>query len=231
MARTVAECETMLAVCRRAGVPLFVAYYRRALPKFLQVKSLLAAGAVGRPLHVIVRYRCPPRAADLDRVAPPWRVQPEQAGPGGYFIDMASHQLDLLDWLLGPLRHAAGAARNTGGIYAAEDTVAGHFTLGHGVPGAGAWCFVTDPTAACDETEIIGDAGIIRYSTFDDTPVRLAAGGREEAFAHPFPAHVQQPLIASIVAELRGEGTCASTGESALRTNRAAAALLGAVEL
>ncbi|MEI6861685.1 MAG: Gfo/Idh/MocA family oxidoreductase [Verrucomicrobiota bacterium] len=231
MARNVAECEEMIAVCRRAGVPLFVAYYRRALPKYLRVKALLDGGSVGRPLHVTVRYRCAPRPADLNPTTPPWRVQPEHAGPGGYFMDMASHQLDLLDWLFGPVRHAAGAARQTGAVYAATDTVTGHFTLGGGVAGVGAWCFVTDPAAACDETEIVGDAGILRYSTFDDAPVRLTAGARSEKFAHPFPEHVQQPLIASVVAALRGEGICPSTGDSALRTNRAVTALLGAMEV
>ena len=36
MARTHAECQAMIAICREAGVPLYVAYYRRALPRFLK---------------------------------------------------------------------------------------------------------------------------------------------------------------------------------------------------
>jgi predicted dehydrogenase len=177
-----------------------------------------------------VRFRCPPRAADHNRAALPWRVQPELAGPGGYFMDLAPHQLDLLDWFFGPVRHAAGAAHNLGGLYPAADTVAGHFTLASGVTGAGSWCFVADADAACDETEILGEAGTIRHSTFDEAPVRLVTRGRTEEFAHPFPAHVQQPLIETVVAALLGTGECPSTGESALRTNRVVAALLGAVE-
>ena len=38
MARSVAECRRMRQACREAGVPLFVAYYRRALPRFLKAK-------------------------------------------------------------------------------------------------------------------------------------------------------------------------------------------------
>ena len=227
MARNVAECEEMVAVCRRAGVPLFVAYYRRAMAKFVRVKTLLDAGAVGRPLNVCLRLRCAPRAEDFNRQSPPWRVVPEVAGPGGYFMDVAPHQLDLLDHFLGPVRSASGVAANVGGLYAADDSVAGHLTFAGGATGAGAWCFVVDPTAVCDETEIAGDAGVIRYATFDDSPVRLAARGRTEEFAHPFPAHVQQPMIENVVAALRGQAEPLSTGESALRTNRVLASLLG----
>jgi predicted dehydrogenase len=43
MARTFAECQEMLEACKRANVPLFVAYYRRCLPQFVYVKQLLEA--------------------------------------------------------------------------------------------------------------------------------------------------------------------------------------------
>lgn len=227
MARSVAECEEMVAVCRQAGVPLLVGYYRRAMAKFVRVKQLLDAGAVGRPLQVALRLRCAPRPEDYNRQSPPWRVVPAIAGPGGYFMDVAPHQLDLLDYFLGPVSRASGVAANVGGLYAAADSVAGHLTFAGGVTGAGAWCFVADPTAVCDETEIAGDAGLIRYSTFDDSPVRLVTRDRTEEFVHPFTFHVQQPMIENVVAALRGVAAPLSTGDSALNTNRVLAWLLG----
>src|SRR5690625_1222950 len=39
MARTAAECEQMLSASRRSGLPVFVAYYRRAMPRFVKVKE------------------------------------------------------------------------------------------------------------------------------------------------------------------------------------------------
>lgn len=39
MARTYAECQDMIQACEKAKVPLYVAYYRRALPHFLKIKS------------------------------------------------------------------------------------------------------------------------------------------------------------------------------------------------
>jgi predicted dehydrogenase len=38
----------MIQVCRNNDVPLFVAYYRRALPRFVKIKSLLEEGAIGK---------------------------------------------------------------------------------------------------------------------------------------------------------------------------------------
>jgi hypothetical protein len=40
-----------------------------------------------------------------------------------------------------------------------------------------------------------------------------------EREAFTMPAHVQQPLIQSVVDELLGRGTCPSTGESGARTS------------
>ena len=67
-----------------------------------------------------------------------WRVDPEISG-GGHFVDLGSHILDLLDWLLGPVTHAAGIATNRGGRYRAEDLVTAIFGFGSGVEGVGVW--------------------------------------------------------------------------------------------
>jgi len=47
MARTHSECLRMIAAFEQANVPLFVAYYRRALPRFLKVKEIIASGRLG----------------------------------------------------------------------------------------------------------------------------------------------------------------------------------------
>ncbi|HZQ63490.1 MAG TPA: Gfo/Idh/MocA family oxidoreductase [Casimicrobiaceae bacterium] len=53
MAVTHEQCETMIAACERAGVPLWIGYYRRALPRFLAVRDLVQQGAIGE----IASYR------------------------------------------------------------------------------------------------------------------------------------------------------------------------------
>ena len=46
MALNAAECQEMIDACHSAGVPLFVAYYRRALPRFVKVKELVDSGVI-----------------------------------------------------------------------------------------------------------------------------------------------------------------------------------------
>lgn len=216
MARTRAECDEMVAACARAGVPLFVAYYRRALPRFLKIKELLDAGALGAIRAVSTTITQPPAPAHLDRAKPPWRVQPEIAG-GGLFLDLASHTLDLLDFLLGPIAEVSGRAQNLGGLYEAEDTVSSAFRFASGAQGVGLWCFVA--SERMDRTEILGSRGRISFATFDDPPlvVETAAGREELRIAHP--PHIQQPMVQRVVDQLLGKGRAPSTGETAARTS------------
>jgi 1,5-anhydro-D-fructose reductase (1,5-anhydro-D-mannitol-forming) len=214
------QCDAMVAACASAGVPLFVAYYRRALPRFAAVKALLAEAAIGEvqaanltlvqrpaPQHLGARAA----AADL-----PWRLDPAIAG-GGLLLDLGSHMVDLIDHLLGPIVRVSGGASNRGRLYDVEDTVAGSFTFASGVRATALWSFAAG--AAVDRTEIFGSKGRIAFATFDEAPVVLetAEGRRELQIAHP--AHVQQPLIQNVVDCLRGLSEPISTGESGARAN------------
>ena len=214
MARNHGECLAMIDACRRAGMPLFVAYYRRALPAFLKVKSLVEEGAIGAVRFASIAL-CQPaseNSADL-----PWRVVPPISG-GGYFFDLASHQLDFLDFLLGPIAHASGHATNQAKLYQAEDAVTASFAFESGALGAGAWNFAADQHR--DRIEVVGDKGWIAFSTFAFTPVELTTNAGTQTFAIDPPEHVQQPLIQTVVNALLGRDRCPSTGASAARTSR-----------
>jgi predicted dehydrogenase len=223
MARTQAECEEMIAACAAAGVPLFVAYYRRMLPRFVRVKELLEHGAIGQVRAVVITLHQPPDPACLDPRTLPWRVQPEIAG-AGLFLDLASHTLDLLDHLLGPIERARGQAFNRGGFYPAEDTVSGELVFASGVQGVGSWCFVAGST--CDRVELIGSKGQLTFATFADAPLVLETAAGTEPIRIPHPPHVQQPLIQTVVNQLLGRGTCPSTGVSGARTSAVMDAML-----
>lgn len=222
MAMHAGECDDMIRACADAGVPLFTAYYRRALPRFLEVKALVDAGAIGQVRAVDISL-CR-RHVQTDGPQP-WRVDPAIAG-GGHFVDLASHTLDLLDFILGPVTCVAGRAANQGGFYPAEDIVAGAFTFQSGAHGAGLWCFTADRDD--DRVELIGSRGRISFSTFDEVPIEVAREGRVEPLAIAHPPHVQQPLIQTIVDQLNGRGRCPSTGESGARTTAVMLMLLDA---
>jgi len=212
MALNFAECQEMVEACRAAGVPLWVAYYRRRLPKFLQIAELLNTGAIGEPRAVNITFLRPAGIWDTDNL--PWRVRPEIAG-GGLFLDLGSHMLDFLDYALGPIERAAGHAGNQAGLYPAEDTVSGSFVFESGVQGTGLWCFCAH--RALDYTEILGTRGKLAYATFDAESIVLTTADGARQIPVSQPEHVQQPLIQSIVDELNGQGRCPSRGESGAR--------------
>lgn len=223
MALSHAECLEMVEVFQRAGVPLFVAYYRRALPRFLKVKELIEAGAIGEPRFVTITLHRPPQASDIDP-AQNWRVDPAVAG-GGYFVDLAAHQLDFLDHLFGPVVEARGFAANQAGLYAAEDAVSGSFRFANGVLGGGIWCFSSFD--ARDLIRIVGSRGRIEFSSFNENPITLATAEGVQSWELTNPPHVQQPLIQNVVDTLLGRATPISTGESAARASWVMDRLLG----
>lgn len=228
MARTWAECQEMVRICASYQVPLYVAYYRRALPHFQYIKSLIDQQAIGDIRLVNIRLLQPPKAVDLDPKAGEqnWRTQPELAG-GGYFYDLAAHQLDYLDYIFGPIQEVSGIHKNQAGLYSAEDLVAGHFSWDSNIIGQGLWCFTVDPSASIDETIIVGSKGSIKFAFFEHCSVEVQRENQPKIVKDfTMPQHIQQPLIKTIVDELRGVGQCVSTGESGARTNRVLEQLL-----
>ncbi len=213
MARTHAECLEMVAACETAGVPLFVAYYRRMLPRFVKIRELVASGAIGEPRFVQVTLY---QKRSIDPANLPWRVIPEIAG-AGIFLDLASHTLDVLDHILGPVAQAQAFAGNQAGDYVAEDIVSAAWRYESGVQGVGTWCF--NAYRNVDHNELVGSSGKLTFSTFGAEPVLLTTADGITEYPLDNPPHVQQPLIQTIVDNLNGNGHCPSTGESAARTS------------
>ncbi|WP_339752768.1 Gfo/Idh/MocA family oxidoreductase [Algoriphagus aquimarinus] len=219
MARTHAECLEMIAICEKANIPLYVAYYRRELPHFRKIKELMDTGILGeiRTVHINLKQKLD--ATLITKVETNWRVDPELAG-GGYFFDLASHQLDLMDFFFGKITHASGFASNQAKTYEAEDIVSGSFVFDSGVLGSGNWCFTTSANAEVDETIIYGSKGTIRFETFGKGEFTLNTDEKgTQEFSFELPKHIQQPLIKTIVGDLLGSETCYSTGISGARAN------------
>ena len=220
MARTYAECLEMVAICRNAGVPLYVAYYRRALPMFIQIRALLREGYIGevRTVHISMRQVVVPEI--IAKMDYNWRVNPEIAG-GGYFYDLASHQLDLLDFFFGPIIEASGFATNQARAYLAEDMVVGSFVFENGVIGSGNWCFAASENAVEDQIFFQGSTGTLRMQTFGSDKFYIQREGKSpEVHMCAQPKHIQQPMIGKVVGDLLGTDSCPSSGVSAARTNR-----------
>ena len=211
MAMNHRECVQMVDAFKSQNTPLYVAYYRRGLPRFLKVRELLNDGAIGTVTSAhIVHY------GKLSTNPTNWRFDPTIAG-AGQFLDLASHGLDILDFLISPITRASGYALNTGGTYKAEDVTTATFEFESGVLGTGCWNFNADHSA--NTITFTGSNGTLQTPVFSDTDIILKRDGQQESISAPNPAHVHQPLIQSIVDELLGNGQCESTGESGARTS------------
>jgi predicted dehydrogenase len=207
------ECLRMLDAFRSAGVPLWVAYYRRALPRYVAVRDLLAAGAIGRVTSVHVEV--------MDRLATPeeaaaWRFDPAIAG-GGLILDVGSHCVDLVDYLLGEIVEVSGFPVNTSTAYQAEDVTAASFRTSRGVAGTGIWNF--NARRKHDGMVFAGTAGELRVPLFREADIVVSTDRGDTTYPVRNPPHVHQPLVQTIVDELLGRGRCESTGESGARAS------------
>ncbi len=226
LASSYADCQRVNRISKQLGVPCFVAYYRRYLPYFQKVKELVLGGAIGKVINVQIRFAVPPRDLDYNSKNLPWRVQRDIAG-GGYFYDLAPHQIDLLQEIFGPILKAHGYKTNRCGLYQTEDTVSACFSFPDGLPGSGSWCFVASEHSKIDRIEIMGTEGAIAFSVFTYDPiVLLNSEGRQEIVV-PNPKHVQLPLIQNIVEHIQQKAVCTCDSVSATSVNWVMDRILG----
>jgi 1,5-anhydro-D-fructose reductase (1,5-anhydro-D-mannitol-forming) len=201
MALNAAECAEMIAAAKANGTALFVAYYRRRLPRFLKIRELIESGdSIGIPRFVTCTLHRPleERYRNPDKL--PWTVVPSIAG-GGLFVDLACHTLDMLDFLFGGITSVRGHASSQAGAYPAEDCVSMSFLFRSGVHGCGIWNFASYDRL--DEVRIVGTEGQITFSTFGTGDIVVTRPGEpEQRYALDNPVHIQQPMIECVVKSL-----------------------------
>ena len=213
------DCIRINRISEQTGVPCFVAYYRRYLPYFQKVKEIIESGTIGNVVNVQVRFSVPPRDLDFQSGKEmPWRLQPDIAG-GGYFYDLAPHQIDLLQNLFGVITRAHGYPANRAHLYQAEDTLSACFFFESGIPGSGSWCFVGHESAKEDCIEVIGEKGSLSFSVVTYQPIEVITSEGKNLITVPNPPYVQLPLIKSVIQHLQGIGKCDCTSVSATAVN------------
>jgi predicted dehydrogenase len=221
------DCARINRISELTGVPCFVAYYRRYLPYFQKVKDIVDGGVIGSVINVQIRFAVPPRQLDYSHPETlPWRLQPDIAG-GGYFYDLAPHQLDLLQYYFGVIVEAQGICANRGRLYSAEDSVSAVFRFENGVPGSGSWCFVAHESATTDRIEIVGDRGSLSFSVFSYSPIVVHTSKGTENIEVENPSYVQYPIIKNVIEHLQGIALCECTSITATPTNWVLDRILG----
>jgi predicted dehydrogenase len=197
------EARQIAAAVSQSGAKLTVAHYRRRLPLFLKIKSLIDSGIVGGIRTVQIRLWQSRDTALVAKTTDNWRVKPEFSG-GGYFHDLAPHQLDLMLFYFGEPLSYAGYSMNQAGHSTADDHVSGQILFENNIMVTGSWCFNVAGHLQTDTCEIIGSEGAIVFSFFGSHVIVIAKDGvKTETFVHP--QHVEQPMIADVVAYFNDE--------------------------
>ncbi|MBQ0046368.1 MAG: Gfo/Idh/MocA family oxidoreductase [Prevotellaceae bacterium] len=228
LAASYIDCLRVNRISELTGVPCFVAFYRRYLPYFEKVKEIVSSGQIGKILTVQIRFAVPPRELDYNvNKEMPWRLQPEVAGGGGYFYDLAAHQLDFLQYLFGPIIEAEGYGQNMAGLYEVEDTFNACFRFANGLSGSASWCFVAHESARRDRISVVGTKGKLVFSVYDYEPIVLDTERGKENIIIENPPFVQKMLIEKVVEHLQGKGVCNCDSLSATTTNWVMDRILG----
>lgn len=228
LGRNAMESAAIAAAFERSGVPLFVAYYRRAWPRYLTARDLLSKiGAVKSVRAKVRRYK-----EDEG-----WRCDRTRSG-GGYVVDVGSHVVDILDFLLGPiLLQGTLAGRKTTGTAGSSEVM-----RNKGRKDAENYCLFEfsmplQHRAACgscefdfaykdgdvqDEIRIEGEVGSITFAALglygSDPTVTLESKNGKQVIEVSNPQHAHQPLIEQVVRTLRGEKEgCTATSAAAVR--------------
>jgi len=189
MAMNEAEALLMVQTAEQCGRIFGVAYYRRAYPKVLRAKELLAAGVIGRP--VLAELTCH-EWRDEAGSQRSWLIDPAQAG-GGPLYDIASHRIDVLNFLFGQPVRACGHLSNVVHQYAVEDNATVMIEYASGVRG------IVDvrwhSKVKRDECRIRGTEGEMNLSPLNG-PELVYPGGGENIPNH---ANVHSPMIENFV--------------------------------
>lgn len=201
MALNVAACKRLKNASEQLGVKLAVAHYRRNLPLFMEVKKLLDRNAIGKVHAVnITMYKF---AGENVMDPNNWRVNPVIAG-GGYFYDLAPHQIDLVFYFFGKAISFSGQAHQSR-LYKAEDKVEGKILLENNIQFTGDWDFCVQNGVEKDEFEIIGTGGTIRFPVFG-LEITLEQNGLVQKIPFEAPLHNQQNHIEKVVQYFLGKG-------------------------
>lgn len=197
------------------NIPLFVAYYRRSLLRFTQVKKWIDEDEIGKIRQVNWNLTKPASEIDISKEYN-WRTDAKIA-KAGYFDDLASHGLDLFAFLLGDFKKVSGFSSNQQGLYSAKDAVVASWIHESGITGTGNWNFGS--LERNDVVTITGNKGKIIFSIFDENPIELYNQSGNTALNIPHPENVQLFHVQNIKEHLLGNSNHPSTGKSALHTS------------
>lgn len=210
MALNSIESKRMQEAAEKFKCKLSVAHYRRAQPKFIEIKRIIDEKILGEIISIDMKMALSPTPG----LAETWRVNPAISG-GGLFHDLAPHQLDLMLFFFGEPTTLLGQALNKSKNYHADDYVSAEIVFKNKVLFKGLWDFDVKKENEVDLCEIKGTKGVLRFGVFIDF-CELSLNGETKSLTFEHLQHVQQPMIEQVVNYFLDKGPNPCSGTDAL---------------
>ena len=220
MSLSLRQADDLVRACDDAGVQLFVVKQNRLNPPIQLIKRAVDKGRFGRiyMANVTVRWQRPQEYYDAE----PWRGTWEF--DGGAFMNQASHYVDLIQWLVGPVESVMGKTATQARRIEAEDSGIGILKFRSGALGVIEVNVLTYPRNLEGSITIIGERGTVKiggtavnrvehwtFAEYDDDDKLVDAANTNPPTVYGF-GH--QGYYRNVLAVLRGEAKPETDGRA-----------------
>lgn len=214
----------MVRACDAAGVRLFVVKQNRRNRTLQLLKSAIDSGRFGRIylVNINVFWTRPPEYYTSAKWRGTWEFD------GGAFMNQASHYVDLLDWLIGPVESVMAYTGTLARNIEVEDTGVAALKWRNGAMGSINVTMLTFPKNLEGSITILGERGTVKiggvavndiqhwdFQTPDPLDEQVQAASYETAsvygFGHPL-------YYDNVIRTLRGEAEAETDGREGLRS-------------
>jgi len=224
MATKFEDGQAMVRACLEAGVKLFVVKQNRLNGTVQLVKRAIEQGRFGRIYMAVVNVFWTRPQSYYD--AAPWRGRWDL--DGGAFMNQASHYVDLLDWLAGPVDSVHAYTATLARDIEAEDSGVMSVRLRHGGLGSINVTMLTYPKNLEGSVTLLGERGTVRIGGTavnridhwefdaphpDDALVASASYGTESVYGPGHPLYYD-----NVINTLRGTARAQVDGYEGLRS-------------
>jgi len=216
--------KAMVAACDRAGVALFVVKQNRQNATVQLLRQAIAARRFGRIYLVSVNVFWSRPQAYYDSA--PWRGTWEY--DGGAFMNQASHYVDLLDWLIGPVESVHAFTATLARHIEVEDTGVASVRWRSGALGSVSVTMLVHEKNFEGSLTVIGEKGTVRLGGVavneiehwqfaepapEDAGIRAASYATTSVYGHGHPVYYD-----NVIRALRGEAKAETDGREGLRS-------------
>jgi UDP-N-acetyl-2-amino-2-deoxyglucuronate dehydrogenase len=224
MATRLVQGKQMVAACDEEGVHLFVVKQNRLNPTLQLLKRAVIKRRFGRiyMVNVNVFWTRPQSYYDQSRWRGTWEFD------GGAFMNQASHYVDLLDWLIGPIESVHAYTSTLERNIEVEDTGVANVKWRSGALGSVNVTMLTYPKNLEGSITILGEKGTVKVGGVavneiqhwefaepdpDDARVADASYGTSSVYGVGHPMYYD-----NVIRVLRGETTPETDGREGLRS-------------